>query len=92
MQFEEFEKQLTEEARPPAGPLLYLFVGKDAFLKEKAENLLLDRYTDPSLRGFCLDIFSAKESSLDAALAQARTPPMLGGRRVVLVRQAEALK
>lgn len=92
MQFEEFAKQMTEEARPQAGPRVYLFVGKDDFLKGKAETLLLDRYTDASLRSFSLDVFSIKESPVDAALAQARTAPMLGGCRIVLVRHAEALK
>lgn len=70
----------------------YYFHGPEDLLKDEALRALLDRVLDPSLRDFNLDQRSAGQLDADALFALCTTLPMMADRRVVVLREVEALK
>jgi DNA polymerase-3 subunit delta len=71
---------------------VYLFHGSDDFLKEEKVRAVIARATDPSTRDFNLELLRGGEcdgAQLGAALDAL---PMLAERRVVVLRDAGALK
>ena len=72
-------------------PAYYLH-GEDEFLKEDALHHLIDAAADPSTRDFNLD--QRRGGDVDAASLASllRTPPMMAERRVIVIRDAPALK
>jgi DNA polymerase III subunit delta len=72
--------------------LAYYFHGPEDLLKDEALRALLDRVLDPSLRDFNLDQRSAGQLDSDALYALCTTLPMMADRRVVVLREIEALK
>ena len=70
----------------------YYFFGEDDFLKGEAVQELIAAAVDPATRDFNLDTRDA--ASLDAGSLGSLlgTPPMMADRRVVVVRDAAALK
>lgn len=70
----------------------YYICGEDDFQKNDAVNQLIDAAVEPAMRDFNMEVLRAQETdakSLDAALLAL---PMLADRRVVVVRDAGALK
>ena len=70
----------------------YYFHGPEDLLKDEALRALLDRVLDPSLRDFNLDQRSAGQLDADTLFALCTTLPMMAERRVVVLREIEALK
>jgi DNA polymerase-3 subunit delta len=70
----------------------YYFHGPEDLLKDEALRAILDRALDPSLRDFNLDQRSAGELDADLLFALCTTLPMMAERRVVVLREVEALK
>ena len=84
-------KQLeVSAANAPAG--VYVIAGSDAAMKEKALQILQSRLCDEASAEWCLVKVDGKETDGGRVLDLASTPPFLGGRRVVVVREAEALE
>jgi DNA polymerase-3 subunit delta len=87
------EKALREAIRDrgPFAPVYY-FHGADDYLKEDALRELVSSAVDPATRDFNLDVRSA--SALDAETVDSllATPPMMAERRVVVLRDVQALK
>jgi DNA polymerase III subunit delta len=78
----------------PKGDLApaYYLHGPEDLLKDEALRALLDRVLDPALRDFNLDQRGAGQLDADALFALCTTLPMMGERRVVVLREIEALK
>jgi DNA polymerase-3 subunit delta len=72
------------------GPLYWIY-GKERFLVDRAVAQLKERVLDPRTRDFNYDLLYAKEAGPQKILAAARTLPMMARRRLVMVRDADAL-
>jgi DNA polymerase-3 subunit delta len=70
---------------------LYLFHGEEGFLIEEALDALLDNAIDPTSRSLNLDVLYGSELDVQDVVARASSFPMIGERRVVIVREAEKL-
>src|SRR3954463_805202 len=82
--FSAIEKRAFEPA--------YHFAGDDDFRKQEALNLLVNAAVDPATRDFNYEARRGSEISGEALGSILGTPPMLAERRVVVVRDAGALK
>jgi len=71
---------------------VYYFHGPEDLLKDEALRALLDRVLDPSLRDFNLDQRSAGQLDADTLFALCTTLPIMAARRIVVLREIEALK
>jgi len=68
----------------------YLITGGDALRREEAVRVLEEALCpDEALRQWCLVKVDAEESSGDQVLDLVSTPPILGERRVVVVKGAD---
>lgn len=83
-----FLRSLAKGSIAPA----YYFHGPEDLLKDEALRALVDRVLDPSLRDFNLDQRSAAQLDADDLFALCTTLPMMAERRVVVLRDVEALK
>jgi DNA polymerase-3 subunit delta len=72
-------------------PAYYLY-GDDEFLKEDALRHLIDAALDPTTRDFNFDQRRGGELDAASVASLVNTPPMMAERRVVVVRDAPALK
>jgi len=72
-------------------PVYYLH-GPEEILKDEAIRAILDRTLDPSVRDFNLDQRSAAQLDPDDVFALCTTLPMMADRRVVVLRDLEAIK
>jgi DNA polymerase-3 subunit delta len=70
----------------------YLFQGDDDFRKNEALTLFLAAAVDPATRDFNLEIRRGSELDAETLGSLLSMPPMLAERRVVVVRDAAALK
>jgi DNA polymerase III subunit delta len=70
----------------------YYFHGPEDLLKDEALRAILDRAVDPSLRDFNLDQQSAAQLDADTLFGLCSSLPMMAERRVVVLREVEALK
>ena len=66
--------------------------GEDDFLKESAVKQLVDAAVDAATRDFNLDVRQGGELDAETLGTLLSTPPMMAERRVVVVRDAGALK
>lgn len=65
---------------------VYLLFGSDASSREKAVELLIDRFCDPDVRQWCLATVDGREAQGGEVLDLVSTPPFMGDRRVVVAR------
>ncbi len=86
--FDAFFRSLAKGAPAPA----YYFHGPEDLLKDEALRAILDRALDPSLRDFNLDQRGAAQLDADALFGLCTSLPMMAERRVVVLREVEALK
>jgi DNA polymerase III subunit delta len=70
---------------------VYLLHGPEDVLKDEAIRALIESALDPSTRDFNLAIRAAAEVDPEAFHALVNTPPLLAGRRVVVLRGVEQL-
>jgi DNA polymerase-3 subunit delta len=87
------EKALRKAIRAhgPFEPVYYLH-GADDYLKEDALRDLLASAVDPATRDFNLDIRTASELDAETLGSLLGTPPMMAERRVVVLRDVQAMK
>jgi DNA polymerase-3 subunit delta len=72
-----------------APPPVWLWTGPEEFLKDELFARLTARLVDPGMEKLNVDRFKAGEDPVETVLGTAVTLPMLGARRVVLVRDVE---
>lgn len=72
-------------------PAYYLF-GEDEYLKEEAMRRLIERAVDPATRDFNLEVRRGGELDAETLGSLLGTPPMMAERRVIVIREAAALK
>ena len=70
----------------------YYFHGDDEFLKDELLREVLEAAVDPATRDFNLDMRRGGEVDAETLLSLLSTPPMLAERRVVVLRDAHALR
>jgi DNA polymerase-3 subunit delta len=70
----------------------YYFHGPEDLLKDEGLRAILERAVEPSLRDFNLDQRSAGQLDADSLFALCTTLPMMAERRVVVLREVEAIK
>jgi DNA polymerase-3 subunit delta len=87
------EKALRKaiRARGPFEPV-YLLHGADDYLKEDALRDLIASAVDPATRDFNLDVRTASEIDAETLGSLLGTPPMMAERRVVVLRDVQAMK
>ncbi len=85
-------KALSQALETRAFAPVYHFFGDDDYRKDDALRRVLDAALDPGLRDFNYE--QRRGGDLDAATLNALldTPPMMSDRRVVVVREADALR
>ena len=71
---------------------VYYFHGDDEFLKDELLREVLEVAVDPATRDFNLDMCRGGEVDAESLLSLLSTPPMLAERRVVVLRDAHALR
>ena len=87
------EKALRKaiRTRGPFEPAYYLH-GADDYLKEDALRELIASAVDPATCDFNLDVRAAPELDAEAIGSLLGTPPMMADRRVVVLRDVQAMK
>jgi DNA polymerase III subunit delta len=70
---------------------VYLLVGDEPLLGQRIVAALIEQVVTPATRAFNLDVFEAKAAGATAVINAARTVPMLGKRRLVIVRDVDGL-
>lgn len=70
----------------------YLFLGDDEYLKDEMVRAMIARATEPSTRDFNLDLLRGAETDARTLASTLDALPMMANRRVVVVRDAAALK
>lgn len=75
------------------GPLLplYYFYGDEEYLKNKAVHIVSERLGEKINRGLNFEVFSSSSTPIVTLLDHARTIPFLGGRKIVLLKEAEKI-
>ena len=77
--------------RKEIAPLYFLY-GDESFLREKTVACLKEELLDPNLMDFNLTLFHGSESTPQEILSSAKTHPLSGGYRMVVVKEADKLK
>lgn len=83
----EFHRRLQNNQLAP----LYLFEGKESYLRDRALKKLLKAAVDESVRDFNYAAISVTQGDLDEALALAQQFPMISPRRMVVVTGFETI-
>jgi DNA polymerase-3 subunit delta len=77
-------------ARGEIAPV-YVLTGSERLLVDRVVGALTAALVTPATRAFNLDVLEAKAAGAQAILNATRTMPMMGKRRLVIVRDAETL-
>lgn len=86
------QKKLAEAIAAGRFPSAYLLHGADDFRKDEALKRLLAVAVDNATRDFNLDVRRGHEVDAETLGSLLCTPPMMAARRVVVLRDPEALK
>jgi DNA polymerase III subunit delta len=70
----------------------YYFYGDDEYLKDEMLRQVIEAAVDPGTRDFNLDVRRGGEIDGESLLSLLSTPPMMADRRVVVVKDVQALK
>ncbi len=84
----DLRKAIQQRTFEPA----YYFHGDDEFLKDEMIRQLIDAAVDPATRDFNLDVRRGGDIDGESLLSLLSTPPMMADRRLVVVRDVQALK
>jgi DNA polymerase-3 subunit delta len=85
-------KTLREALKRRSFDGAYYITGEDDYQKDDAVRQLVDAALDPSSRDFNLDVRRAADLDAETLGSLLSTPPMMAERRVIVVRDAGALK
>ena len=83
--------EFVAEARSGVFGPLYLFAGKEDFLIDECVRVVIDGLVPDEMRGFNLDVMYGSKSEAKDVIAHASSYPMMGERRVVVVKEFEKL-
>lgn len=86
------QKLLAEAIAAGRFPGAYLLHGADDFRKDEALKQLLAATVDPATRDFNLDVRRGGEVDAETIGSLLATPPMMATRRVVVIKDPDALK
>jgi DNA polymerase-3 subunit delta len=86
------ERALRKAMRERSFERVYYFRGDDDFLKESTARELIAAVLDPGTRDFNLELIRGDETTAEALDTALSTPPMFAERRMVVVRDVNALK
>ena len=86
------ERALRKAMRERSFERVYYFRGDDDFLKESTARELIAAALDPGTRDFNLELIRGDETTAEALDTALGTPPMFAERRMVVVRDVNALK
>lgn len=86
--FDQFAKHVDQGSLHP----FYLFYGDESFLIEDAIKRVKSKVFEDSLADFNLDNFYGADVELDSLEAALETLPMMGQKRLVLLKEAHLLK
>jgi DNA polymerase-3 subunit delta len=75
------------------GPLLplYYFYGEEEYLKNKAVQIVSERLGEKINRGLNFEVFFSSSTPIATLVDHARTIPFLGGRKILLLKEAEKI-
>jgi DNA polymerase-3 subunit delta len=82
--------EVEDDVRAGKVAPVYVLTGSDPLLTQRAVAALVEATVPPASRAFNLDAMEGKGTSANQMLNAARTLPMMGKRRLVLVRDADA--
>jgi len=85
-------KTLREALKRRSFDGAYYITGEDEYQKDDAVRQLVDAALDPASRDFNLDVRTAADLDAETLGSLLSTPPMMAERRVIVVRDAGALK
>jgi DNA polymerase-3 subunit delta len=71
---------------------VYFVYGKERYLVDRALHLLRERAIDPRTRDFNYELYQGKEATAERVVSSARTLPMMAKRRLIMVRDLDAMK
>lgn len=86
------ERALHKALKDRAFAPVYVLHGAEEFLKEDAVRRIVETAVDPATRDFNLELRRGGELDGETLGSLLGTPPMMAERRVVVVRNADALK
>lgn len=82
---------LEQELRAGKFAPLYLFYGEEGLLIDEAVQRVVDAALPPGERAFNFDVLSGNDADARDIVARASSFPMMGERRVVIVRDADRI-
>jgi len=82
-----YERLLADLAAGKVAPV-YLFYGREDYLRDRALALLQKKLFGPAVDSFNLDLLDGEQAGVAEILGCARTPPVGAPRRLVVVRDA----
>jgi DNA polymerase-3 subunit delta len=85
-------KALREALKRRSFDGAYYITGEDDYQKDDAVKQLVEAALDPEARDFNLDVRKAAELDAETLGSLLSTPPMMADRRVIVIRDAGALK
>ena len=86
------EKELRRAIKHRSFERAYYFYGDDEYLKDETARDLIDAAVDPTTRDFNLDVRRGSSIDAESMASLLATPPMMAERRVVALREVNALK
>ena len=86
------EKAIAKALKERSFERAYYFHGEDDFRKDEAVRLMVDAAVDPATRDFNLEVRRGAELDSRTLASLLDTPPMMAERRVLVIRDAGALK
>src|SRR6476620_8563709 len=85
-------KALRSAIKDRAFAPAYYFHGEDDYLKNEELRRLTDAVVDPKTRGFNYESLRGADLDAEALGSILGTPPMMADRRMVVIREVNALK
>ncbi len=87
MTYSEFQTVIRSKRFAP----VYLFYGEEDFLIDECIHAVIENTIDAEARAFNLDVMDGSKADAKDVVAHASSFPMMGSRRVVVVKEFEKL-
>ncbi len=87
MTYAEFQQTVRAQRFAP----IYLFYGEEDFLIDEGVQAITEHALDPGMKSFNLDVMDGSKVDAKDVVAHASSFPMMGPRRIVIVREFEKL-
>lgn len=89
-EFQNYDDFMAEARGKKFGPV-YLFVGKEDFLVDECVGQIVHGLVPGEMKGFNLDVMYGSKADAKEVVAHAASYPMMGERRVVIVKEFEKM-